>query len=194
MTHGLLVNPQAGYAIDNRCMQDASAQSGGRLKGVDLIGDDVSDTDLDALQAGGIAGARFNLWFAHATSMRGAAGRNLAARIRELAGSPRSTTATTPSSRPCPTCMRRACASWSITVAALTRRKASRRPGSRPCWNRGAAVAPRPSSRARFGARKCRGAGSASPRRRLADAVAGGFRPSPCRYPAWWYGATRADA
>src|SRR5687768_9957306 len=43
ITHGLLVNPQAGYATDNACMLDAIAVSRGRLKGVALIGHDVTD-------------------------------------------------------------------------------------------------------------------------------------------------------
>lgn len=84
MTHGLLINPQAGYATDNRCMQDAIARSGGRFKGVALIGHDISDAELAALKAGGIVGARFNLLFTHATSIRGDAGRSLLARIRDL--------------------------------------------------------------------------------------------------------------
>ena len=84
MTHGLLVNPQAGYATDNRCMLDAIAQSGGRLKGVALIDHDVTDRELQALKDGGVVGARFNLLFAHATSIRGEAGKRLLARVREL--------------------------------------------------------------------------------------------------------------
>jgi predicted TIM-barrel fold metal-dependent hydrolase len=84
MTHGLLVNPQAGYATDNRCMLDAIAQSRGRLKGIALIGHEITDAELQALADGGVAGARFNLLFAHATSIRGEAGARLLARIREL--------------------------------------------------------------------------------------------------------------
>ena len=84
MTHGLLVNPQAGYATDNRCMLDAIAQSNGRLKGIALIDHDIADRELGALNDGGVVGARFNLLFAHATSIRGEPGRRLLARIREL--------------------------------------------------------------------------------------------------------------
>ena len=84
MTHGLLVNPQAGYATDNRCMVDAIAQSDGRLKGVALIGHDVTDRELHALKDGGVVGARFNLIFAHATSIQGAEGERLLARVREV--------------------------------------------------------------------------------------------------------------
>lgn len=84
MTHGLVVNPQAGYATDNRCMLDAIARSGGRLKGVALIAHDVTDRELLSLKQGGVVGARFNLLFAHATSLRGEPGARLLARIREL--------------------------------------------------------------------------------------------------------------
>jgi predicted TIM-barrel fold metal-dependent hydrolase len=84
VTHGLLVNPQAGYATDNRCMLDAIARSGGRFKGVALIGHEISDGELQALKDGGVVGARFNLLFAHATSIRGKAGEVLLERMRAL--------------------------------------------------------------------------------------------------------------
>lgn len=84
VTHGLLVNPQAGYATDNRCMLDAIARSQGRLKGVALVDHGVTDAQLAALQAGGVVGARFNLLFAHATSIRGPEGEVLLRRLREL--------------------------------------------------------------------------------------------------------------
>jgi predicted TIM-barrel fold metal-dependent hydrolase len=83
MTHGLLVNPQSGYANDNRCMLDAIARSNGRLRGVALIGHDVTDSALQVLQDGHVVGIRFNLLFAHATSIRGAEGGKLLARVRE---------------------------------------------------------------------------------------------------------------
>ncbi len=84
ITHGLLVNPQAGYATDNGCMLDAIARSGGRLKGVALVGHEISDGELQSLTDDGVVGARFNLVFAHATSIRGEAGETLLARIRAL--------------------------------------------------------------------------------------------------------------
>lgn len=84
ISHGLLVNPQAGYATDNGCMLDAIAMSKGRLKGVALIDHDITDAQLAALRRGGVVGARFNLLFAHATSIKGSAGEILLGRIREL--------------------------------------------------------------------------------------------------------------
>lgn len=84
VSHGLLVNPQAGYATDNRCMLDAIARSQGRLKGVALVDHGITDAQLAELQAGGVVGARFNLLFAHATSIRGREGEVLLGRLREL--------------------------------------------------------------------------------------------------------------
>jgi predicted TIM-barrel fold metal-dependent hydrolase len=84
VSHGLLVNPQAGYATDNRCMLDAIARSQGRLKGVALVDHGITDAQLAELKDGGVVGARFNLLFAHATSIRGREGEVLLGRLREL--------------------------------------------------------------------------------------------------------------
>jgi predicted TIM-barrel fold metal-dependent hydrolase len=84
MTHALLVNPFAGYATDNRCMLDAIASSAGRLKGIALVGHEASDAHLQALSDGGVVGARFNTLFSGSTSLSGAAGQRLLARIKEL--------------------------------------------------------------------------------------------------------------
>ena len=46
MTHGLLVNPFAGYATDNRYMLDVIAGSNGRFKGVALVGHDTTDAQF----------------------------------------------------------------------------------------------------------------------------------------------------
>ena len=84
MTHGLLVNPFAGYATDNACMLEAIAGSAGRFKGVALVGTDASDAHLRMLAEGGVVGARFNTLFSGATSLQGAAGERLLARIKEM--------------------------------------------------------------------------------------------------------------
>ncbi len=84
MTHGLLVNPFAGYATDNRCLLAAIAESQGQFKGVALVGHDTTDRDLQALNDGGVVGARFNTLFQGATSLEGAAGLRLLARIKAL--------------------------------------------------------------------------------------------------------------
>ncbi len=84
MTHGLLVNPFAGYATDNRCLSDAIARSEGRCKGVALVGHDTTDAELEALAAGGVVGARFNTLFSGSTSLHGEPGARLLARIKAL--------------------------------------------------------------------------------------------------------------
>ncbi|MEO6564713.1 MAG: amidohydrolase family protein [Casimicrobiaceae bacterium] len=84
MTHGLLVNPFAGYATDNRCLLAAIAESGQRFKGVALVGHDITDAQLRQLADGGVVGARFNTLFSGATSLEGAPGERLLARIKDL--------------------------------------------------------------------------------------------------------------
>lgn len=84
LTHGLLVNPFAGYATDNRCMLDAIAQSNGHLRGVALVGHAATDAHLQRLADGGVVGARFNTLFSGATSLQGGEGARLLARIKAL--------------------------------------------------------------------------------------------------------------
>ena len=84
MTHGLLVNPFAGYATDNRYMLDVIAGSNGRFKGVALVGHDTTDAQLQQLADGGVVGARFNTLFAGATSLQGPQGSRLLARIHAM--------------------------------------------------------------------------------------------------------------
>jgi len=84
LTHALVVNPFAGYATDNRCMLDGIAASGGRWKGVALVGHDATDAHLQALADGGVVGARFNTLFSGATSLEGPAGLRLLERIKNL--------------------------------------------------------------------------------------------------------------
>ena len=84
LTHALVVNPFAGYGTDNRCMLDGIAASGGRWRGVALVGHDATDAHLRALTEGGVVGARFNTLFSGATSLAGAAGLRLLGRIKEM--------------------------------------------------------------------------------------------------------------
>lgn len=104
LSHALLVNPFAGYGLDNRCMLDAIERSGGRFRGVALVGHDTSDRELQELSAAGVVGARFNTLFSGATSLEGAAGERLLARTASWAGSPRSTSTTTRSCACCRCC------------------------------------------------------------------------------------------
>jgi len=58
--HALLVGPNSGYSLDNRCMLDALAQGAGRYKGVAVVRNDASLTELQELQANGVVGIAFN--------------------------------------------------------------------------------------------------------------------------------------
>ncbi len=58
--NALLVEPNSGYDFDNRCLLDTIARSGGRLKGMAVVGNDVSCAELEDLKAQGIVGIAFN--------------------------------------------------------------------------------------------------------------------------------------
>jgi predicted TIM-barrel fold metal-dependent hydrolase len=59
--HALLVGPNSGYGLDNRCVLDAIARSAGRYKGVAVVRNDASRTELQDLQAAGVVGIAFNV-------------------------------------------------------------------------------------------------------------------------------------
>ncbi len=48
------------HGTDNRAMLDAIAWSKGAWRGVAMVGENVTETELDALHAGGVRGVRFN--------------------------------------------------------------------------------------------------------------------------------------
>ena len=58
--HALLVGPNSGYSLDNRCMHDALAQGRGRYKGVAVVKNDAGRAELQDLQAAGAIGVAFN--------------------------------------------------------------------------------------------------------------------------------------
>jgi predicted TIM-barrel fold metal-dependent hydrolase len=58
--NALLVEPNSGYGPDNRCMLDTIARSGGRLKGVAVVANSATRSELEDLKAGGIVGIAFN--------------------------------------------------------------------------------------------------------------------------------------
>jgi 2-pyrone-4,6-dicarboxylate lactonase len=65
MTHlgidrGVVIQPMA-HGHDNAVTLDAIARSDGRLMGIAKVDDTFTDSDLDALHAGGIRGVRFNM-------------------------------------------------------------------------------------------------------------------------------------
>jgi predicted TIM-barrel fold metal-dependent hydrolase len=58
--HALLVEPNSGYGLDNRCMLAAIAGGAGRFKGIATVPNDASTAQLQDLQAQGIVGIAFN--------------------------------------------------------------------------------------------------------------------------------------
>jgi predicted TIM-barrel fold metal-dependent hydrolase len=49
--HALIVGPNSGYGLDNRCLLDALASGKGRYKGVAVVRNDTGHDELQALQA-----------------------------------------------------------------------------------------------------------------------------------------------
>jgi predicted TIM-barrel fold metal-dependent hydrolase len=58
--HALLVGPNSGYGTDNRCLLDAIAQGQGRFKGIAVVPNDVSRSELQRLKSAGVIGVAFN--------------------------------------------------------------------------------------------------------------------------------------
>jgi len=48
--YALIVGPNSGYGLDNRCLIDAIARSAGRCKGIAVVANDASRADLEALK------------------------------------------------------------------------------------------------------------------------------------------------
>jgi predicted TIM-barrel fold metal-dependent hydrolase len=80
--HALIVGPNSGYGLDNRCLLDTIAQSAGRYKGVAVVRNDVSLGELQDLQAAGIVGVAFNVALLGLAHYRDAG--PLLERLREL--------------------------------------------------------------------------------------------------------------
>jgi len=59
--HALLVGPNSGYGLDNRCLLDTVARSQGRYKGVVVLDNDAGRDELQRLQAAGVVGVAFNV-------------------------------------------------------------------------------------------------------------------------------------
>jgi predicted TIM-barrel fold metal-dependent hydrolase len=58
--HALLVGPNSGYGLDNRCLLDTLKQGGGRYKGIAVVPNDTGLSELQDLQAAGVVGVAFN--------------------------------------------------------------------------------------------------------------------------------------
>ena len=61
VAHALIVGPNSGYGLDNRCLLNALSQGGGRYKGVAVVRNDTSRAELQDLQAAGVIGVAFNV-------------------------------------------------------------------------------------------------------------------------------------
>ena len=59
--YALLVGPNSGYGLDNRCMLDAIAHSAGRFKGIAVVTNRIALAELEALKAAGIVGVAWNV-------------------------------------------------------------------------------------------------------------------------------------
>ncbi len=70
------------HGSNNDVLVDAIAQSNGRLRGIALIPEDISDAELDRLDAAGVRGFRANL--VAGTGVQFDASRKLAARVARL--------------------------------------------------------------------------------------------------------------
>src|SRR5258706_14868801 len=81
--HALLVGPNSGYGLDNRCMLDALSLGAGRYKGIAVVRNDASRDELQDLQAAGVIGIAFNVAL-HGIDFYSGIG-PLLERLRELA-------------------------------------------------------------------------------------------------------------
>lgn len=61
--HALLVGPNSGYGLDNRCLLDALARGAGRFKGIAVVRNDIDDDALLALREAGVIGVALNATF-----------------------------------------------------------------------------------------------------------------------------------
>ena len=80
--NALIVGPNSGYGLDNRCLLDALARSKGRCKGIAVVRNDATLEELAALRAAGIVGVAWNVTFYGLDYYRDGAG--LLGRLREL--------------------------------------------------------------------------------------------------------------
>lgn len=60
VSHALIVGPNSGYGLDNRCLLDALKHGAGRFKGLAVVRNDAGRDELQALQAQGVVGVTLN--------------------------------------------------------------------------------------------------------------------------------------
>jgi len=59
--YAVLVGPNSGYGLDNRCMLDTIARGEGRFKGVAVVANDASFGELETLKSEGVMGVAWNV-------------------------------------------------------------------------------------------------------------------------------------
>lgn len=72
--YALVVGPTSGYGPDNRCLLDAIAASGGRFKGIAVVGVDAPAGELERLKSAGVVGVRLDAIAHGVARFAGAAG------------------------------------------------------------------------------------------------------------------------
>jgi predicted TIM-barrel fold metal-dependent hydrolase len=60
VAHALLVGPNSGYGLDNRCLVDVLTQGKGRFKGIAVVPNNITYDELARLKALGVIGIAFN--------------------------------------------------------------------------------------------------------------------------------------
>jgi predicted TIM-barrel fold metal-dependent hydrolase len=80
--HALIVGPNSGYGLDNRCLLDALARGDGRFRGIALVRNDAGITELTRLKDAGVVGVAWNATFYGVPYYADAA--PLLARLRDL--------------------------------------------------------------------------------------------------------------
>jgi predicted TIM-barrel fold metal-dependent hydrolase len=58
--HALLVGPNSGYGLDNRCLLDTIANGAGRFKGIAVVPNECGDQELHEFARQGVIGVAFN--------------------------------------------------------------------------------------------------------------------------------------
>lgn len=58
--HALIVGPNSGYNLDNRCLLDALKRGVGKFKGAAVVRNNIGRDELQALQAQGVIGVTLN--------------------------------------------------------------------------------------------------------------------------------------
>jgi predicted TIM-barrel fold metal-dependent hydrolase len=59
--YALIVGPNSGYGLDNRCLLDALAGGAGRYKGVAVVRNNATKAELQEMQAAGVIGVAFQV-------------------------------------------------------------------------------------------------------------------------------------